>query len=59
MQYMSGRTSGVALPSFVISVHDGKGKVRLVTHEQLHETTTPGVWRVTSWEGEEVLYDER
>ncbi len=59
MQYMSGRTSGVALPSFVISVHDGKGKVRLVTPEQLHETEAPGVWRVTSWEGEEVLYDER
>ena len=59
MQYMSGRTSGMALPSFVISVHDGKGKIRLVTPEQLQETDTPGVWRVTTWEGEEALYDER
>jgi glutamate 2,3-aminomutase len=59
MQYMVGRTSGIALPSFVISVHDGKGKVRLTTPEQLHETETPGVWRVTTWEGEEALYDER
>jgi glutamate 2,3-aminomutase len=59
MQYMSGRTSGVALPSFVISMHDGKGKVRLVAPEQLHETDTPGIWRVTTWEGEEELYDER
>ncbi len=59
MQYLSGRTSGMALPHFVISLHDGKGKVRLVTPEQLHETASPGVWRVTSWEGEEVLYDER
>jgi glutamate 2,3-aminomutase len=59
LQYMSGRTSGIALPSFVISVHDGKGKIRLVTSEQLHETETPGIWRVTTWEGEEAFYDER
>ena len=59
MQYMNGRTSGLAIPSFVISAHDGKGKVRLVTPEQLHETETPGVWRVRTWEGDEVLYDER
>jgi lysine 2,3-aminomutase len=59
IQYMNGRTSGLAIPSFVISAHDGKGKIRLVTPEQLHTTETPGVWRVRTWEGEEVLYDER
>lgn len=59
MQYMNGRTSGLAIPSFVISAHDGKGKIRLVVPEQLQPTETEGVWRVRTWEGEEVLYDER
>jgi KamA family protein len=59
IQFLTGRTSGIALPYYVISIHDGKGKIRLTTPEQLHETETPGIWRVTTWEGEEVLYDER
>lgn len=59
IQYMNGRTSGIAIPAYVISAHDGKGKIRIVTPEQLHPTDTEGVWRVTTWEGDEVLYDER
>jgi KamA family protein len=59
IQFLNGRTSGFALPYYVISLRDGKGKVRLTTPEQLHPTDTPGVWRITTWEGEEELYDER
>jgi len=59
IEYLNGRTSGMALPYYVISLPDGKGKVRLVTSAQVHETDTPGVWRVTSWEGDDDLYDER
>ncbi|MBV9257843.1 MAG: hypothetical protein JO215_07475, partial [Ktedonobacteraceae bacterium] len=59
VQYMNGRTSGIALPYYVISLPDGKGKVRLVTPRQIQETETPGVWSVTSWEGDTDLYDER
>lgn len=59
IQHLSGRTSGLALPYYVVSLPQGKGKVRLSTPEQIQETGTPGVWRVTSWEGEEGLYDER
>jgi glutamate 2,3-aminomutase len=59
IQYLSGRTSGLALPYYVVSLPQGKGKVRLSTPEQLHETDTPGVWHVTSWEGDEGIYDER
>ncbi len=59
IQYLTGRTSGIALPYYVISIRDGKGKVRLTTPEQVHATDTPGVWRITTWEGEEEYYDER
>lgn len=59
IQHLSGNTSGLALPYYVISLPNGKGKVRLSTPEQIQPTETAGVWRVRSWEGDEEFYDER
>lgn len=58
VQYMNGNTSGLALPFYIVSLPGGKGKVRLITSEQLKPGEKPGTWYMTSWEGGKELYDE-
>jgi glutamate 2,3-aminomutase len=57
MEYLNGRISGLAVPSYVVSLPDGRGKVRLGLSPRPERSAADG-WRVVSWEGDEVLYED-
>jgi KamA family protein len=57
IEFMSGRTSGLALPHFVVSLANGNGKVRIQSREQLRRLAD-GAWGMRSWMGSDESYQE-
>jgi KamA family protein len=57
MEYLNGRASGLATPLYVLSLADGKGKVRIGPSHRPRRLES-GAWSVVSWEGEGATYQE-
>ncbi|WBL33412.1 lysine-2,3-aminomutase-like protein [Sinirhodobacter sp. HNIBRBA609] len=51
MRSLRGQISGTALPSYVLDIPGGFGKVP-VTADHFTPGATPGSWRVTDWRGQ-------
>lgn len=57
MAALRGRMSGTALPTYVLDIPGGHGKVP-VTADYLTPDTVPGRWRVRDWQGRTHVYDD-
>ena len=55
MRALRGQISGTALPTYVLDIPGGFGKVP-VTADHVTPGAEPGTWRVSDWRGQEHDY---
>ena len=56
MAALRGRISGICLPTYVLDLPGGHGKVPIGPNEAVE--TTPGIWEIRDWQGHPHRYDE-